>query len=319
MAKKKQMPAKRGSRGKSTRYDRIVLIGILVALVAIGLTLWGPLGKLQFKEEKGVRQAQKKPAAIDSPERKAEKKERPERADPRKATDRMRPEQSQRAHSQAIVAIVIDDLGQDLKIAREIAALPASITFAVMPGLQQSRKVAELAKQSGRELLLHLPMEYRGRNGNPAPGMLRSDMTPMDFLTVLTDDLGSVPGAVGVNNHEGSLLTENKEAMKFLMAELKARDLFFLDSLTTAGSVAYATAKEFGLKATKRDVFLDNDSSNAGAIRRQFEELARIAREQGRAVGIGHPHAATISELRLWLATASRQGITIVPISRIVQ
>ena len=108
-------------------------------------------------------------------------------------------------------------------------------------------------------------MEYRGRNGKPAPGMLRSDMTPMDFLGVLTDDLASVPGAVGVNNHEGSLLTENREAMTFLMAELKARDLFFLDSLTSPKSLAYATAKEFGVRTNRRDVFLDNDSTNAGS------------------------------------------------------
>jgi polysaccharide deacetylase 2 family uncharacterized protein YibQ len=218
-----------------------------------------------------------------------------------------------------LIAIVIDDLGQDLKPARELGALPANITFAVMPGLPQSRKVAELARQTNREVLLHLPMEHRGRNGRPAPGTLRSDMTPLDFLNVLTDDLASVPGAVGVNNHEGSLLTENKEAMKFLMAELKARDLLFLDSVTTARSLGFATAKEFGLRTTRRDVFLDNESTNPESIRRQFDELARIAREHGRAVGIGHPHPATISELKQWLAGPGRQGIEIVPLSRVVQ
>lgn len=144
-------------------------------------------------------------------------------------------------------------------------------------------------------------------------------MTPMDFLNVLTDNLGSVPGAIGVNNHEGSLLTENKEAMKFLMAELKARDLLFLDSLTSPKSIAYATAREFGLRAARRDVFLDNDSTNAESIRKQLEELTRIAREHGRAVGIGHPHPATINELRLWIETASKQGISIVPVSKIIQ
>ena len=76
-------------------------------------------------------------------------------------------------------------------------------------------------------------------------------MTPMEFLTTVSEDVASVPGAIGVNNHEGSALTENKEAMKFLMAELKARNLLFLDSLTNPKSVAYATAREFGIESRK--------------------------------------------------------------------
>jgi hypothetical protein len=136
---------------------------------------------------------------------------------------------------------------------------------------------------------------------------------------VISEDVDSVPGAIGVNNHEGSSLTENLEAMKFLMAELKARDLVFLDSLTSAKSVAYATAKEFGMKSAKRDVFLDNESENAEYIRKQLNELTRIAKEKGHAIGIGHPHPATISELRKWLADAEQQGITIVPVSKLMQ
>jgi len=219
----------------------------------------------------------------------------------------------------ALIAIVIDDLGQDTKIAQEIISLPAKLTLAVMPGFPQSRKVADLAKQNNREVLLHLPMEYRGKNGKPAPGMLRSDMTPMELLNVISDDADSVPGAVGVNNHEGSALTENGEAMKFLMAELKARDLFFLDSYTSSKTVAYATAKAFGMKAAKRDVFLDNESDNEAYILGQLDELKRIATKHGHAVGIGHPHPATISALRKWLADIDSEGITIVPVSKLMR
>jgi hypothetical protein len=214
---------------------------------------------------------------------------------------------------------VIDDLGQDLKQAQEILSVRSKITLAIMPGLAQSKKIAELARQNNREILLHLPMEYRSKNGKPAPGMLRSDMTPMEFLNTITDDLGSVPGATGVNNHEGSSLTENKEAMKFLMAELKARNLFFLDSFTSARSVAYNTAREFGLKTARRDIFLDNEGDNPLYIRKQLDELAEFAKKHGKAVGIGHPHPVTISELRKWLGEASGRGIEIVPVSRLIQ
>ncbi len=299
----KKLTAKRKSSGKRGRFDRFVVWGIVITLVVIALALWGPLRKARVA-------AGKKPPvqAAGNPET---TQKRPEKQIENQA---IKPgEQS------VLVAIVIDDLGQSIKQAHAALALPRNVTFAVMPGLPQSRQTAQLAKQNGRELLLHLPMEYRGKNGNPAPGMLRSDMTPMEFLNTLSEDVGSVPGATGVNNHEGSALTENKEAMKFLMAELKARNLPFLDSLTSPGSVAYVTAKEFGLKAAKRDVFLDNEGNNPAYIRKQLDELLSLARKHGKAIGIGHPHAATLSELRKWLAQADHLGIELVPVSRLMQ
>ncbi len=315
---KKQLPVKGRFGGKSGSFDRWVIVGIIVALIAIGLSLWGPLRKYRSGVEKKTAEQTKKiePAIKKQPPEKPVKKERTETRIAKKQEDLpvVRP-----AEKTAFIAIVIDDLGQDLNSAQEILALPGSITVAIMPGFPLSKKIAELARQDKHEVLLHLPMEYRGKNGKPAPGMLRATMTPMELLNVIGEDLDSVPGAIGVNNHEGSSLTENREAMKFLMAELKARDLVFLDSLTSAKSVAYATAKEFGMKAAKRDVFLDNERDNAEYIRKQLNELTRVAKEKGHAIGIGHPHPATISELRKWLADAEKQGITIVPVSKLMQ
>jgi len=310
----KKSPAKRKTFGKKNRTERYIIAGIIVASLAIILMLWGPLRSSRVTEEKKAPvQAQKQEPS----QKKTEKQSKKELRKPEKSAETAAPKQQAKTKT-AIVAIVIDDLGQDMKQAQDIATLRAKVTMAIMPGLTHSKKIADLAAQNGREVLLHLPMEYRGKNGKPAPGMLRSDMTPMEFLNTLSSDLGSVPGAIGVNNHEGSSLTENKEAMKFLMAELKARNLFFLDSLTSAGSVAYATAKEFGLKTAKRDVFLDNEGDNSAYIRKQFEELTDVAKKHGKAIGIGHPHPATINELRKWLAEAGNHGIEVVPVSRIV-
>jgi polysaccharide deacetylase 2 family uncharacterized protein YibQ len=102
------------------------------------------------------------------------------------------------------------------------------------------------------------------------------------------------------------------------MAELKARNLMFLDSFTTPKSVAYETAKEFGLKTARRDVFLDNNSDDPASIRKQLDELVEVARKNGKAVGIGHPHPATIIELRKWLEEADSLGVRIVPMSKIL-
>ena len=314
---KKQLPAKGRSGGKGGRYDRVVFIGIIVSLLVIALILWGPLRKFRYTGEQkpAARQEEpaspEKPASSKQPARVAKKTPPAPPAGPA-LLGGVRPERT------ALIAIVIDDLGQDLKPAKDILSLPDKITCAVMPGLAQSKKIAELARQSKREVLLHLPMEPKNKSMKMSPGTLRSDMTPLDFLNTISDDVASVPGAVGINNHEGSALTENKEAMKFLMAELKARNLFFLDSLTSPKSIAFSTAKEFGLHAARRDVFLDNESDSGSYIGKQLEELASIAKEHGRAIGIGHPHPATIAALRKWLATTSQQGIEIVPVSRLM-
>lgn len=280
---KQGMPAKRPKK-KGSRYDRIVFWGILVAAAAIGLLLWGPFHKA------------KKPVSGKPPV------------------------SGKQREITAVVAIVIDDLGQDMKPARDLLDLPDRITLGVMPRLPFSKKIAEAARRSGREVLVHIPMEAKGMpEKRSSPGMLRSDMTPMEFIAAVNEDLDSVPGAAGANNHEGSSLTENREAMTFLMSELKARNLFFLDSMTSPKSAAYAVAREFGLRSARRDVFLDNDGNNPRAIRKQLDALTRTAKQNGRAIGIGHPHPATIAELRKWLAKIEDQGIEVVPVSFLVK
>jgi len=293
-------PSAKGPKRKS-RFDRIVFWGIIVSVVAIAVLLWGPFNK--YRKARQTAPSKKQELALREPR---EKRQRADRAHP--------PEIS------AVVAVVIDDLGQDLKPARDVLSLPDRVTLAVMPLLPQSKRIAELARQQGHEVIVHLPMEPKGRaDKRQAPGMLRSDMTPMDFIAQVNENLDSVPGAAGVNNHEGSSLTENRQAMTFLMSALKDRSLFFLDSMTDPKSLAFAVAKEFGLRAAKRDVFLDNESNNPLAIRKQLDELARIAKEHGQAIGIGHPHPATIEELRKWLPEAAELGIEVVPVSRLMQ
>jgi len=330
MAKQgKKLPAKKKKPNSS---DRWLIAGIVASIVVIALTLWGPLRKIRpVTEHKPPHQTARQesaPAVKPEPKKPEPKKPVPKKSVPSHANKEIEKQEpgpallggpAPKPEKAVPIAIVIDDLGADEKQARELLSMHAKITFAIMPGLAQSKKIADLAKQNNREVLIHIPMEYRGKNGKPAPGMLRSNMTPMEFLTIVSDDVESVPGAVGINNHEGSALTENKEAMKFLMAELKARNLMFLDSYTSAKSVAYATAKEFGLKSAKRDVFLDNDSDNPASIRKQLDELVEVARKNGKAIGIGHPHPATLIVLRKWLSEAGTRGFELVPVSKLMQ
>ena len=213
----------------------------------------------------------------------------------------------------ARLALVIDDMGQDMDMAEALADLDQPPTFAVLPGTPHSAEVARLAAGHGIELLLHLPMEPRGYPAvNPGPGALFTTMDAAELKRVLADDLGQVPGAVGVNNHMGSRLTQDQAAMDVILAQLAARGLFFLDSLTTPGSAAASAARKSGTVLHKRDVFLDN-VRDTETIMRQLAKAERMALSHGQAVAIGHPYPETLAAIRRWQEAGTR--VRLAPLS----
>jgi polysaccharide deacetylase 2 family uncharacterized protein YibQ len=133
----------------------------------------------------------------------------------------------------------------------------------------------------------------------------------------LRNDLGSFRGFVGINNHMGSLLTADSVSMGLVMAELRQRELLFLDSRTTAASVAAREAERMQVPFAKRDVFIDNDL-DLSSVLRGLAHAEGIARRQGFAVAMGHPHDVTIEALKRWLPGLDARGIALVPISAIV-
>ena len=165
--------------------------------------------------------------------------------------------------------------------------------------------------------MLHLPMESSDRDRIQAPGTLTRSMDWITFVRTVQRNLASVPGIVAVNNHEGSILTTDYQRMQWLMEELaRHRDIAFIDSRTTHHTVALKAARETGLRATRRDVFLDYQP---GKIAGQFDELMRKARKQGSALAIAHPHRETIEFLRDNLHRLKQQGIELVPVSEFIR
>lgn len=216
------------------------------------------------------------------------------------------------------IAIVIDDMGWELPIAQDLLALDHPLSFAVLPQAPYQHKIAEAAKRHKRELLLHLPMEPHGYPQiNPGPNALLGDMDSNQIAKLVRTALQALPQVVGVNNHMGSSLTENPQAMRIVMRELKRRNLFFLDSRTSADSRAYQIARDMGIPTAKRHVFLDNSVQQAH-ISAQLHRLANMASEQGHAIGIGHPYPETLHALKHTLPMIRRAGVRIVPISRLV-
>lgn len=203
-------------------------------------------------------------------------------------------------------------------IAEKFLELNAPISFSILPGLRFSRLLAKKANELDRDVLLHLPMEpdnYPGKN--PGPGTLLSKMSPEELDQQLLKDLDAVPFLVGTNNHMGSRLTEDEKIMRLIMERIKEKDLFFLDSRTSPDSVAYQIAKEYGIKAAARNVFLDNEK-DVELISRQIIKLAEKALKNGSAIGIGHPHKNTLLALQQTLPKLAKLGIEIVPVSQLV-
>lgn len=220
--------------------------------------------------------------------------------------------------NQPVVAIIIDDLGNSLEEGRSTAALPGPVACAILPHTEFSKQIAELAHAQGKQVLLHLPME--AVSDMPlGPGGIKLDMTQKEIQDTVRSDLASIPYLAGVNNHEGSLMTQHPGDMAWVMQVLAQNPgLFYIDSFTALDSVAYGVAREYGIPAARRNVFLD-DINTQSAVEYQFQRLLTLARRDGFALAIGHPRPATLAVLKQELPALAARGVKLVPVSEIVK
>jgi hypothetical protein len=218
-----------------------------------------------------------------------------------------------------MIAVVLDDLGLNRAGTNRAIALPAPLTLAFMTYAEGLPRLAARARRAGHELMLHVPMAPRDSTFDPGPNVLRTELAPAELARRLDWGLSRFEGFVGVNNHMGSRFTASREGMAPVMVALRAHGLLFLDSVTSAASVGAAMARRAGVPYAVRDVFLDNEWRDRAAIERQFARLEAVARRRGSAIGIGHPHPATLDVLARWLPEARARGFAIVPVSAIVR
>ncbi len=214
------------------------------------------------------------------------------------------------------LALIVDDLGNDRAAGLRAAALPGPVACAILPHTPHARLIARAARAHGKEVLLHLPMAAVDARP-PGPGAIGLHMTRAELERTLAAALASVPGAVGVNNHMGSLITRHPGHMAWLMAALARRGLFFVDSRTTAATVAERLAAEHGVPHARRHVFLDAEPGAAGLRAGLARLRARLAR-RGRAVAIVHPSPAALALLERELPRLAREH-RLVPVSALVE
>ncbi len=214
------------------------------------------------------------------------------------------------------LVVIIDDLGYKLDAGEKAAALPGKVNLAILPHTPNGAAIARLGMAAGKEIMLHAPMS----NLQQKPlgkGALTDAMREEELRRTLVRSLNSTPGVRGMNNHMGSLLTSRREPMGWVMEELSRRGLYYVDSRTTASTVAADMAAERGVPSLSRNVFLDNHI-DAASIHLKFKEFLAIADAEGMAIAIGHPHEETLSYLRRQLPRLERQGYQLKLVSEVL-
>jgi polysaccharide deacetylase 2 family uncharacterized protein YibQ len=217
---------------------------------------------------------------------------------------------AQTTSHQVAVVLIIDDLGNNYALGRRALELPGKLNMAFLPHVANTPSLAKEAHQRGHEILLHAPMSNLSQRPL-GPGGLTETMGKNVFLQTLRAALDSVPHAVGINNHMGSLLTQKPEPMAWLMQELNRRQLYFVDSRTSAQTIAAMQAKNYQVPHLERKVFLDHQRDEQH-IQQQFERLITAANQQGIAVGIGHPYPETLGILEKNLPALSLRGVQLI-------
>ncbi|WP_085581822.1 MULTISPECIES: divergent polysaccharide deacetylase family protein [unclassified Pseudomonas] len=212
----------------------------------------------------------------------------------------------------AYLSLIIDDLGQSLPRDRRVLALPGPVTAAIMPDTPHATEFAREAHRAGKTVILHMPMD-------PATGPFawHPELPVEELARRLDAAFRQVPYTAGINNHMGSRMTAQPAAMAWLMEELQRRHKFFVDSRTSAQTVAAQQAQKIGLASVSRDVFLDDERTEA-AIFTQLQTAISLARKQGSAVMIGHPYPQTLAVLERELPKLKAQGIEWIDIRQMI-
>ncbi len=213
------------------------------------------------------------------------------------------------------VAIIIDDCGSDMASVRKLLNTGLPFSYAILPNKAYSSDVLEMVKSRGRVPMLHLPMEPLDSGAaSEGSATIRTGLSASEKLSLTRKALDSLPGVVGVNNHQGSKATADKDTMRVVLQELKRQGVFFVDSRTNSASVAGTMAQQLGVRTARNDIFLDN-SSDVEAIRQQVYKAFALAEKNGSVIAICHARTNTARCWEKYAAEFKRAGVTFVPVT----
>ncbi|HJW43994.1 MAG TPA: divergent polysaccharide deacetylase family protein [Geothrix sp.] len=304
------------ARGKGKRTSTLALVGWAILMLALGLGA----GLILGQQGCGKRGTPAKQEGAKPEPKKPEKKAPEPRTKPSPppangpaagaAVESPRPSGQGPAASLPRMALVIDDLGyMQPELVTRLCSLPVAFSVAVLPYQEFTRESAEIAHRLGKEVMLHLPMEpigYPGPGRDPGPNAILYNLTESEIRHRVKLALDGIPHRAGVNNHMGSRITPDRTRMGWVLQEIKARKLFFVDSRTEKDSVAFDVAEQLGIPAVQRRVFLDDDKSFP-EMEKQWDRALKLAEKDGSVLIIGHIYPETVEALEKLVPRAKGQ------------
>jgi len=220
----------------------------------------------------------------------------------------------------AKIALLVDDFGyrDDAVVDLFLKKIDIPLTISIIPGTPFARSIAERAEKSGKEVILHLPMQPQGDFVNEYRWIILKGMSPAEIKETFQEALKDVPQAIGVNNHMGSLITTREAEMKPLLEEIKEAQLYFMDSKTASDSIACSLARKMGVKTAQNKMFLDNEK-RIDYIRERFQKMVSSLNKSEKAIGLGHVDQATGEAILNFVSDLDKRKVKLVYVSEIVE
>ncbi|MDP8232825.1 MAG: divergent polysaccharide deacetylase family protein [Candidatus Zophobacter franzmannii] len=241
-----------------------------------------------------------------------------------KATDAEKPIVSKSIikHGDKKLAIIIDDFGQtNNSLIKEFFELPLEVTFAIIPDLPRSKEIMIEAMLSNREVIIHVPMEPESYpKDNPGENAIFTHLSDEEIKSRMNYFCDEISYAIGINNHMGSKATSDKRTMEAVCSVLSERNMFFIDSFTTAKSVAQQTALRNGVPTNRRHIFLDVPNSSLENAKAKLGELNKKNKKYNPTIVISHCLSRKkLAQLKEFLRLAKADGYELVPISQVIK
>lgn len=227
---------------------------------------------------------------------------------------------SEKKNKVAYLSIIVDDFGSyNNAVLDKFCESDPVISFAIIPGLPYSKEVMKKAVNSGHEVLVHIPMQADNPNANPGKNAILETLNHNEIVSRMQSYFAELPNAVGANQHMGSKISANKNLMNSVLSVIKQKNLFFVDSKTTARSVAYRTALALNIPSAERDFFLDAPANSDAVINQRLAEIKKLKDRKGKVLVITHCHDITrLNRLNYFIKEAEKMGFTIIPASKYV-
>lgn len=306
---------------KSTRYERLLKLLLLLLLTASAVFVAGSFLVRDFDGEStpAVTPApvaktieKKEPDAAPGDAEPADTSQEPDEESVKPEEDRDKPVVTDNG-KKPVLALIVDDGGNQTDLAKRLAATGLPLTWAIIPYTRSASETARLADSKRIPYLVHLPMQAQSDKDGSSDYMVGRGLTPEQITDITKKALDSLPGAIGINNHRGSLATSIVEIMEPVIYELKERGLIFVDSRTSEKSVAYNVAVINGVPALRNRGFLDG-SPEKSEIEKRFNEIVRLAEKRGDAIAICHFRPATVAFLESLAARKNSLPVRLVTI-----